>query len=127
MTPADLEGIPNGALVEMKVRGRLQRAADRCVSLRPDGEALTFGLVGTENYQYPLLTAVTAVEVLPEPVVEPTKRLAMVTDRHGCPWVQVNEWPPTRWQTPGEVGPSILWEVLVDNSGPLTVIFEGTP
>jgi hypothetical protein len=55
-----------------------------------------------------------------EPVGEPTKQFAMVTDRRNDAWIRDG----AQWRhAPSHV--SYRWGALVTNHGPLTIIFDG--
>lgn len=129
MNPADLDGIPDGALVRLTVEGRLARGVGHSISIwadMPDRHAsdlLVFSARGATD----LLSMATAVDVLPEPVIEPTGDWAVVLDRHGHPWVRH---PPSgaiythHWQS-GQGSGAYRWDRLVEGFGPLKVVFEG--
>ncbi len=82
MNPDDLADIPDGALVRLTVEGRLARGVGHSISIwadMPDRHAsdlLVFSARGATD----LLSMATAVEVLPEPVVEPTGLWAPVAE-----------------------------------------------
>lgn len=126
MTPDDLKDIPDGTLIALRVEGRLDRSKDKnsldtCVVMLNDRIRLLY----IEGETAALLRMATSIEVLPEPVVEPTRRLAMVVDRDGLPWVRRDEWSPPRWQATGSSLYPWLWVDLAKAVGPLTVVFEG--
>jgi hypothetical protein len=120
MTPDDIKDIPDGALVRLTVEGRLRYEDDECLLIpvdHPYGNLLSKG-----GNSYATLRMATAIEVLPEPVVEP-KRFAVVTDKIGSTYVR-NGAGTHPWGVVGGSG-VLSWDYIVSNNGPLTVVFEG--
>lgn len=122
MKPSDIEKIPDGALVEMVIRGRLRRMASGSTMLRDieDPNRWTH-LSDGDGYAHSALLMATAIEVLPEPVIEPTKEHAVVFDSYRYQWVRDRGGV---WWRAGEANGKD-WYDLIKTYGPLTVVFEG--
>lgn len=119
MNADDLKGLPDGALVRLTVEGRIASSGTTTdASLMVDGTIYPLCIGGIP---WGLLSGTTVIEVLPDPLVEPTKPHALVTDSYGYGWVRdrAGVW----WQAGQE--DSHHWDGLVRIFGPLTVLFEG--
>lgn len=127
MTPDDIKDIPDGTLVRLTVEGRLAReyGGPGCwITAGGDNLRLTYS--GNESSAYALRMA-TAIEVLSEPVTEPTGDYAIVRDCNGTTWVALpaDRIYQRRWASVGGAGGHYRWDRLVQYGEPLTIVSSG--
>lgn len=123
MSPDDLAVIQDGVLVRLTLEGRLVRTGQTAVEGNNGG---SLGLINSQGHPYSSLPLITAVEVLPEQVVEPTWNGTIVRDGVGTLWERDNDY------TDGDVWVRRAagafnrwpWDRL---TGPFKVVFEGEP
>lgn len=124
MTLDDLKDIPDKALVRFTGEARASRTGLGVYGLAL-GRHGEFLLCDANGRPSSLLNFLIAIEVLPEPVVEPTGAWATVLDRDGDPWFLETRLDSPIWRSFDGDLRDRAWSQLVEDFGPLTVVSKG--